>query len=39
MVGEGPLIAYTNAHYADLNGTPVGATATGAVFVGSTLDG
>ena len=39
IVGEGPLIAYTDAHYEDLNGNPVGANATGAVFVGSTLDG
>ena len=39
IVGEGPLIAYADAHYEDLNGNPVGQNATGAVFVGSTLDG
>jgi len=39
IVGEGPLIAYTDAHYEDLDGNPVGANAAGAVFVGSTLDG
>jgi hypothetical protein len=39
IVGEGPIIAYTQPHYEDLNGNPVGSNATGAVFVGSTLDG
>jgi hypothetical protein len=39
IVGEGPLISYTAAHYEDLNGNPVGVNAAGAVFVGSTLDG
>jgi hypothetical protein len=39
IVGEGPLISYTAAHYEDLNGNPVAMGSTGAVFVGSTLDG
>ena len=29
IVGEGPLIAYTDAHYGGLNGNPVGSIATG----------
>jgi hypothetical protein len=39
IVGEGPIGGYTDAHYEDLNGNPVGKDAAGAVFVGSTLDG
>ena len=39
IVGEGPLISYTPAHYEDLNGNPVSMGSTGAVFIGSTLDG
>ena len=39
IVGEGPLISYTPAHYEDLNGNPVAMGSTGAVFIGSTLDG
>ena len=34
IVGEGPLISYTAAHYEDLNGNPVAMGSTGAVFVG-----